>query len=246
MNFSPKPPTRTFLLLCCFTLCSISTAAGQSANLPPASTPIRGNPVPLFDGTTLDGWATRTGDASKNWVVDNGTIFRKSNGGDLYHSHWYRDFELTFEWKTVANGNSGVKYRVYQYGNAFLGCEYQLQDDKEGQLFDKHASGSIYALYPPNQTKSLRPVGEWNESKIVVCGHHIEHWLNGQKVTEATVGSSDWLARVKNSKFNVRENFGQNREGRIFLQDHGNNVWFRNIILVPLDCDNTARTTAGF
>lgn len=238
-------PRSCFAVIYLVVVGGVTAASGQCCDSAGGTTPVRGEPISLFDGVTLDEWATRTGGPVKNWVVKDGAIFRQSSGGDLYHNHWYRDFELTFEWKTSAKGNSGIKYRVYQYGNAFLGCEYQLQDDKKG-LFDKQATGSIYAIYEPNQTKRLNPVGQWNESKIVVCGNHVEHWLNGSQVVEATIGSPDWLSRVAESKFNQREYFGQNREGRIFLQDHGTDIWFRHITLVPLDCDNTAQSSAEY
>ena len=178
----------------------------------------------------------QNGDPSNNWVVEDGAIYRKSKGGDLYHDHWYRDFELTFEWKLEANGNSGIKYRVQPYGNRFLGCEFQIQDDNQTGS-DRHSTGSLYGIYEPNSNKIAKPILQWNEAKIVVCGNQLEHWLNGSKIVEATFGSPDWFARVADSKFNKHDGFGLNREGRIFLQDHGNPVWFRNIVATPLDCD---------
>lgn len=209
------------------------TTCGQAATL---QTPIRGKPVPLFDGKSLAGWEMQDGSPSKNWIIQDGAIFRASQGGDLYHAHWYRDFELSFQWKLNKNGNSGVKYRVQPYGKHFLGCEYQLQDEPDIRL-TKNSTGSIYALYAPNDRKQLNPPGQWNRSRIVVCGNQVEHWLNGQKIVEAQFGSPDWRTRVQSSKFNNDSQFGENREGRIFLQDHGNPVWFREIVLIPLDCD---------
>ncbi len=196
---------------------------------------IRGEPIQLFDGESTRGWTKRSGEPSTNWIVQDGTLFRSKAGGDLYHEHWYQDFELTFEWKIAKNGNSGVKYRVRKYGNQSLGCEYQIQDDK-GKPFNKHATAGLYAVYEPNGTKKAAPVDEWNTSKIVICGKQIEHWLNGQIVVSTCVGSDDWLERVASSKFKDKPFFGQNREGRIFLQDHGNPVWFRNVVVVPLRC----------
>ncbi len=214
---------------------------GQS---PQTRQPLRGNPISLFDGHSLEGWEKQNGQAPDNWVVEEGTIYRASKGGDLYHKNWYRDFELSFHWKLNEKGNSGIKYRVKQYGKRNLGCEYQIMDEQDG-LFTKTSSGSIYALYQPGKNKKLNPIGEWNQSKIVVCGRRIEHWLNGEKIVEANVGSPDWLSRVENSKFMPLANFAQNREGRIFLQDHGQPVWFREIVLVPLDCDKPALPSRG-
>ncbi len=195
----------------------------------------RGQPISLFDGKTLDGWVHQNGQESVNWVVEDGTLFRKQGGGDLYHQHWWQDFELSLEWKIAPGGNSGVKYRVQRYDQQWLGCEYQLQDDKQ-QPLNKHATGALYAIHEPTQNKPELTVGEWNRTRIVVCGQHVEHWLNGQKVVDTQIGSLDWLQRVQQSKFRDKAYFGQNREGRIFLQDHGHPVWFRKITIVPLNC----------
>lgn len=194
--------------------------------------PMRGQPIILFDGKSMDGWTRRDGTPSDGWIIQDGTLHRSKRAGDLYFNIWFKDFELTFRWKLEKGGNSGVKYRVQDYGKQSLGCEYQCQDDSK---VNKHAAGSLYALYAPNaERRKLKPVGEWNDSKIVVCGTRIEHWLNGELVVAANVGSVDWLDRVAKSKFKDKENFGQNAWGQIFLQDHGNPVWFRDIVLTPL------------
>ena len=239
MSFNNRFPT-SWLLGFALMIASSEYSCGQS--LPQ---PIRGTPIKLFDGTSLQGWSQRSGKPSKNWIVEDGTISRKSKGGDLYHDHWFRDFELTFQWKLNANGNSGIKYRVQPYGKRFLGCEFQVQDDKQAPL-TKTSSGSLYALYEPSENKVTKPLGAWNQAKIVVCGSHVEHWLNGTKVVDATFGSRDWYTRVAKSKFNKYDRFGLNREGRIFLQDHGNPIWFREIVLTPLDCDRTAVPSTGY
>lgn len=221
----------------------------ESPELPPlpesiASHPcvVRGLPLYLFDGKTLDGWERQNGQPSSNWTAVEGMLHRTGGGGDLYHRHWFRDFELAFEWKIEAGGNSGVKYRVQPYGNQLLGCEYQIQDDGN-RPFDRQATGALYAVVEPGENKVQHPPGQWNRSRIVVCGPYVEHWLNGERVVAIRIGSADWLRRVASSKFGDREFFGQNREGRIFLQDHGNPVWFREIILVPLDADRIADLT---
>jgi len=232
-------PLLAVQLAVAFAACSLNSFAHVESN--PASIAfatgvIRGNPIQLFDGESTQGWTKRNGEKSTNWIAQEGTLFRQSGGGDLYHEYWYQDFELTFEWKIEANGNSGVKYRVQDYGKQSLGCEYQIQDDKD-RPFNKQATAGLYAIYEPNKNKTANPVGEWNTSKIVVCGRHIEHWLNGDLVVSSVVGSNDWMQRVAASKFKDQPFFGQNREGRIFLQDHGNPVWFRNIVVVPLLCN---------
>lgn len=239
-NVSMKMTVRisAFAFLVCVLLFGVLTSNSWSQTK--SLKPLRGKPITLFDGTSMDGWVKRDGSQPKNWVIDEGTLFRKSGGGDLYHQDWYRDFELSFEWKLQEAGNSGVKYRVRQYGKQMLGCEYQLQDDKD-RPFNRHATGALYAVYEPGKNKETKPVGSWNTSKIVVCGNKIEHWLNGEKVVDADVASLDWIKRVKGSKFRQKTTdgraFGEHREGQIFLQDHGNPVWYRNIVVVPLDCE---------
>ncbi|HMP78089.1 MAG TPA: DUF1080 domain-containing protein [Pirellulaceae bacterium] len=195
---------------------------------------IRSETIRIFDGHSLNGWVTAGGEPAKgNWVAADGVLHRASAGGDLYYQHPVGDFELRFEWKIAPQGNSGVKYRVQQYGNQWLGCEYQIQDDR-GEELNVHATGSIYALYEPNRLKLQQPVGEWNVSRIVVFQNRVEHWLNGRLIVEAYPGSSDWRERVKRSKFAPHAGFGENQVGRIFLQDHGTEVWFRNLELTHL------------
>ena len=116
-----------------------------------------------------------------------------------------------------------------------LGCEFQIQDDEQRD-YNNQASGALYAVYEPAKNKVPVKLDQWNQSKIVVCGNQIEHWLNGQLVVHAQVGSQEWLQRVGKSKFRDKQSFGENREGRLFLQDHGQPVWFRKLVVVPLDC----------
>ncbi len=195
-----------------------------------------GTPIMLFDGQSINGWTKANGQPHPGWVVEDGTLFRKAGGGDLFHEETWRDFELHFQWKISKGGNSGLKYRVKKYGNAWLGCEFQLLDDANTK--EKNKTAGLYAVYDPVDHKPIVQPEVWQSSKIVVCGDRIQHWLNGVLVVQANVGSADWKSRVADSKFRDRPGFGENRDGRIFLQDHGNPVWFRQIILVPLNCDS--------
>ena len=200
---------------------------------------VRGTPVNLLENSSLDGWTNANGKPpGKGWTVSDGILHRgKKRGGDLYHEHWYRDFELQLEFKISAGGNSGIKYRVKDYGKRKLGCEFQIQDDKKSH-FHKHSTGSLYDVYEPNNNKKPIKPTEWNSVKIIVNEQNIEHWLNGDLVVKAKCGSSDWLQRVSKSKFKNEDYFGQNREGGIFLQDHGSEVWFRNIVVIPIRGDD--------
>ena len=191
--------------------------------------------ISLFDGQTLDGWTTQDGQpVSDGWTVQDGAIYRESKSGHIYHQQPVEgDFELTFDWKIAAKVNSGLKYRVTKYGNKLLGCEYQLYDDR-GNPFTLKSAGALYALYEPQENKQLNPVGEWNTAKVVVRGTVIQHWLNGQKIVEADMCSDQWRERLAASKFSPHEDFARNRVGRIMLQDHGGDVWFRNLQLTLL------------
>jgi hypothetical protein len=136
-----------------------------------------------------------------------------------------------------------VKYRVAFYkhgvhGNpGWLGLEYQMYDDPEEKAGSKYSTAALYDLYPPAAEGAARPPGEFNESRIVARGHRIQHWLNGVLVVDAEIGSHDWQHRVAASKFGPVKNFAKNSKGRIQLQDHSSQVWFRNIVLTPLDSE---------
>lgn len=195
-------------------------------------------PIPLFDGTSLRGWVRLDGKpVEDDWEVVDGTLHLKDqpgSGANLVTEQEYTDFELEFEWRIAPKGNNGVKYRVRKYGNSYLGCEYQILDDAAYQLHPRGMTGSLYELYEPNEAKRLRPVGEFNQSRIVVRGNHIEHWLNGVRIVSADVGTRQWYQRVAESKFRNYEGFGENRSGLIMLTDHSSEVWYRNIVLTPL------------
>jgi len=194
----------------------------------------------LFDGETLQGWTTQDGQpVTKGWEVVDGMLHLRTGGqrgGNIFTDREYGDFDLSFEWKIAAGGNNGVKYRVAQYGNKTLGCEYQLIDD-DGygyKLPETGRTGALYDIYEPN-AKAMNPIGEFNQSRIVVCGDRIEHWLNGQLIVTAYVGSQEWRQRIAASKFADAEGFGENRWGKIMLTDHNSEVWFRSIELTPFD-----------
>ena len=195
----------------------------------------------LFDGKTTEGWRGFRSESfpEKGWEIVDGTIHKiaKGGGGDIVTEEQFHDFELCFEWKVAPGANSGVFYRVSEdhkrpYDTA---PEYQVLDD------DKHRDGkkpitsaaSNYALYPRSAGKP-KPVGEFNEGRIVVKGNHIEHWLNGEKAVECEIGSEDWNKRIAKSKFRDSEFFATVRKGHIALQDHGDDVWYRNIKIKTL------------
>ena len=210
----------------------------------------------LFDGRTLSGWRGLGYDTvpTAHWVVVNGAIKKADGrplvGGDLMTIDSFADFELSFEWKVTPGANSGVKYNVSEamsiaQGGAgtqggpthsALGFEYQILDDdrhEDGKL-PTHRSAALYDLIAPNAKKNLRPVGQWNRSRIVFRGTHGEHWLNGQKVVDFELGTAQMDSLLAASKYKTIPGFGVKRRGHIVLQDHGDEVYFRDIKVRPL------------
>jgi hypothetical protein len=209
----------------------------------------------LFDGTTFNGWRGLGYDSvpTAHWKIENGTIRKLADGdvprmadgqpaagGDLITRDTYRDFELTWEWKISRAGNSGVKYNVSEEislanapNHAALGFEYQMLDDSlhEDNKVPSHRAGALYDLIPPNANKTLRPVGEWNSSRIVFRGNHGEHWLNGREVVEFDLGTPVMDSLLAKSKYRDIKGFATKRAGHIVLQNHVDEVYFRNIKL---------------
>lgn len=200
--------------------------------------------VMLFDGKTLNGWENLRGGPPRGWTVENGALRYqvpkdKQGGNDLYTKKEYANFVLELESKIVPKGNSGIKYRMQWYGKSYLGPEYQILGDskREKSGSSKSATGALYALIPVDLTqRDLRPEGEWNKIRIVADGKRIEHWLNGKLVVRVHLDSDEFQEAVAKSKFQNRKNFARNAAGRIMLQDHGSEVWYRNIrIKILLD-----------
>ncbi len=195
--------------------------------------------IPLFDGHSLSGWTTPTGRSPRaGWFVEGTAIHldpQLGRPGPLVTESCYGDFELVFEWRLSAGGNSGIKYRVRDYDGRVLGLEYQMIDDRGiGSLRPEQRTAALYDLYPPSGPRTLRPPGEFNRGRIVVCGNRIEHWLNGRLVVCAIVGSPQWRERIANSKFAQIDGFGENHVGRIMLTDHNSKVTFRNLFIRSL------------
>jgi hypothetical protein len=207
----------------------------------------------LFDGRTFTGWRGlgRDNVPAGLWVVEEGMIRKIKNSdvsqlpdgrpveeGDLMTVETFEDFELYFEWKLEKGGNSGLKYNVSEqisqkYGSKYsaLGFEYQMLDDGDPMyknLKPAQFSGSLYDLIPATNIR-LKPVGEFNSSRIIVSGKHAEHWLNGIKVVEYEFGSQVLEEAYKSSKFNKIPGFHEKRKAHIILQNHSDAAWFRNI-----------------
>jgi hypothetical protein len=201
----------------------------------------------LFDGTTTTGWRGYKKDAApEGWSVVDGTLsLTGKKVGDLITANEYENFEFAFEWKISPNGNSGVFYLVQEkpeLANTYSsGPEYQVIDNnghpdaKNGP--DRHAAAN-YALQPPSKSVA-RPVGEWNQGRIVKRGAHVEHWLNGEKVVEYELWSDAWKAQVAASKFSKMPAYATSKKGHLALQDHGDPVAFRSLKVKVLPAGGT-------
>lgn len=188
----------------------------------------------LFDGKSLDSWRGYKSDTvPAGWHIVDGTLAKEAPVADIVSKDEFGDFELELEWKIGKAGNSGIFYRgTEEYEHIYwTGPEYQLLDDVEGEDNKTRltCAGAAYGIYP-SPPGHLKPVGEWNKTRIVVNGSHVEHWLNDFKLLEYELGSPDWEARVKASKFSEWPNYGRARKGHIALQgDHSGVLAFRNI-----------------
>ena len=216
----------------------------------------------LWDGKTTEGWRGLANDSfpANGWSIKDGVLTLHQNdtlagagkgkdkgkskgktrigsGRDILTKERFSDFELRLDFKVTPRANSGIKYFVQPGSKVSL--EYQLLDDtlhpdaKAGRDGNR-SQGSLYDLIAPAASKKNRPVGEWNTARIVSRGKHIEHWLNEEKVLEYERGSPEYRALVAQSRFKSTPGYGEWSDGHILLQDHGDEVSFRNIkIRVP-------------
>jgi hypothetical protein len=198
----------------------------------------------LFDGQTIQGWhtygQTTVGSA---WKTDAGTIhldasakkgYQVQGGGDLVTDSIYKNFDLTLEWKISKNGNSGILFDINEdpkYKETWnTGPEMQVLDNdghSDGKI-KKHRAGDLYDLIS-SSSEPVHSVGSWNLVEIKLNGGKLDLFMNGVDVVSTTMWDDKWWALVKGSKFASMPGFTKTQSGRIALQDHGNDVWFRNI-----------------
>jgi hypothetical protein len=188
----------------------------------------------LFDGKTTNGWRGYKQAAMPNgWRVENGTLTKDTSVADIMTSDQFGDFELSLDWKIGSGGNAGIFYRgTEEYEHIYWSApEYQLLDDANAADGKNRltSAAAAYALYAP-PAGVVKPAGEWNTTRILAKGAHVEHWLNGQKVVEYELWSPDWEAKVKASKFKDWPNYGRSKSGYIAIQgDHNGVLTLRNI-----------------
>jgi len=195
----------------------------------------------LFDGKSTYGWHNYGSDPARpvyGWRAVNGKLTRTdANAGDLVTNAEFENFELKLEWQVAKGGNSGIFIRATE-DEPFIymsAPEMQVLDDAnhpDGQS-PLTSAGSCFGLYPA-PPGVVKPAGKWNEVRLRVDGTRVTHWLNGQRIVDYELGSSDWQARVAASKFAAWPRFAKARRGHIGLQDHGDRVAFRNIKILRL------------
>lgn len=243
------------IVWCALAVTAVSSASAQSG-APNTLTPAE-NAAGwrlLFDGKTATGWHG-LGLATDNlglWRVEDGALVRipvgraprmadgqSLTGVDLISNDAFQDYELSWEWKVTAAGNSGLKYNVSESLSTQMppphgakGWEYQMLDDSlaEDNHPSSHRTGALYDVVPLLNEHAAKPAGEWNSSRIVFVGNHGEHWLNGIKVAEYQLGSAAFDSAFAKSKYAKFPSwFPVRRKGQIVLQDHDAGVWFRSI-----------------
>ena len=192
----------------------------------------------LFDGKSTDqlrGYKME-GFPDKGWKVEAGALKTMVGGTavDLITKDKFQNFEFEVEWKTSPGGNSGIIYNVLEGPSQTYetGPEMQVLDDEEhpdGKT-PKTTAGALYALIAPSANKKLKPVGDWNQARLVIKNKHVEHWLNGVKIVEYEWGSDELKALIAKSKFKDMPFFAKSNEGgHVALQYHGQEVWYRNL-----------------
>jgi hypothetical protein len=193
----------------------------------------------LFDGKSTAGWRTFNSTAAgAAWKVEDGALTLESKAkegrGDLLTDKSYENYELTIEWKISACGNSGVIFNVVEdpkYKATYhTGPEMQVLDNTchpDAKII-KHRAGDLYDLISVSK-ETVKPAGEWNVAKLVSDHGKMQFWLNGEQLVTFTMHDAAWDAMVAGSKFKSMPDFGKATGGHIALQDHGDQVWFRNI-----------------
>ena len=194
--------------------------------------------VLLFDGRKPEHWRAYRGAAmpKQGWVVRDSSLVHEAGGGggDLVSVAEFGDFDFRFSFRIAPKANSGVMWRVTEANDTtyMSGPEYQLLDDLGSSPPQKHGVGALYDLVAP-QGAPVRAAGQWNDGRIVVRAGRVQHWLNGVCVVDAPCAGPEWDAMVAASKFRDWP-FGKAARGRLALQDHGDEVAFRNLRVLEL------------
>lgn len=205
--------------------------------------------ISLFDGQTLNGWSKYGGgEVGKAWKVENGELFldatnkagwQTGDGGDIVTNEEFENFHLKYEWKIAQNGNSGVMFFVHEAPE----FQYPWNTGPEMQVLDNaghpdakiisHRAGDLYDLIVSSE-ETVKPYGEWNQAEIIANNGKLDLVLNGKTIVSTTMWTPEWEALIAKSKFKDMSGFGKYKKGKIALQDHGDLVHFRNIVIKKL------------
>ena len=207
----------------------------------------------LWDGETSNGWRSAKAPdfPVEGWTIGDGMLqvwenggAESTHGGDIITVDQYENFWLSVDFKMTKGANSGIKYFVrpdlYNVVEASaIGCEFQVLDDKNHPdahlgVDDNRTLGSLYDLIRADKSDAWFNGGQWNTAWVKVEGNHVEHWLNGTKILEYERNNQMFNALVQCSKYKNWENFGNHRKGHILLQEHGNEVFYRNVLIKVL------------
>ncbi|MGM0946560.1 MAG: 3-keto-disaccharide hydrolase [Bacteroidota bacterium] len=214
-----------------------------------ASTATQEEWISLFDGKSFDGWHKYGGgEVGKAWKIENGELYldaankdgwQTGDGGDIVTDEEFENFHLKYEWKIAPNGNSGVIFLVHESDE----YDYPWQTGPEMQVLDNeghpdaeiisHRAGDLYDLIVSSE-ETVKPAGEWNLAEIIADNGNLQLRLNDVTIVETTMWTPEWEELIANSKFKDMPGFGKYKKGKISLQDHGDLVHFRNIVLKKL------------
>lgn len=209
--------------------------------------------ISLFDGTTTSGWHSHGKSvAGKAWKAEDGALHldpavkekMPGEGGDLLTNEEFENYHLKLEWKISPKGNSGIIFNVHEDTSKykqvwFTGPEMQVLDNGSATVeghpdakIKTHRAGDLYDLMTSKEL--VKPAGEWNQVEIVANKGKLEFYMNGQLSLSTTMWDDNWKKMVAGSKFKSMPDFGTYKKGKIALQDHGDEVWFRNIQIKKL------------
>ena len=220
-SLAPAPLAASLLILCIL-FPTTHCFAGQEI----------GDWKPLFDGKSTAGWRgyREAKFPKEGWALVDGCLKKVEGkrGANIVTEAEFNDFEFEWEWKLPPKANNGVKYLVTESRPSAPGHEYQMVDDSTVRD-PRSKTATFYDVLPLSVKSPVKPSGEWNTSRILVRGNHVEHWLNGIKVLEYELGSAEVKAAIAKTKFKDEPGFGEKIKGRIMLTDHDDEAWYRNL-----------------
>lgn len=232
----------TVFLLACSSRDDSSDDAGSLPN---------GEWLSLFDGKTFNGWHTYGMDSiTKAWKIEDSAIHLSSlqqngwqtlGGGDLVTNEEFANFDLKLDWKISKGANSGIFFYVREDMDRFnnpnkSGLEMQIDDDEnnENGKIPEQKNGDLVGLVSSSSDRATKPVGQWNQAEIKSNRGKLDFFLNGEHILSTTLWNDKWEDLISNSKFKKMDDYGTFKKGRIALQDHGADVWFKNIMIRKL------------